>query len=321
MKDITQIDKNFALETSISREGLTFYNAECAPFRLHGVFVENGSYRRMPEEIAKQVSLGVHVLSAHTAGGRVRFVTDSPYVAIKAECCPQKSSHAALTGFGGFDIYAEYDGESRYEGTFIPPYDIKDGYEAVKDFKSNHMRVLTINFPLYATVSKLFIGLKAGTVLKPVPDYKIKKPVVFYGSSITQGGCASKPGSSYQSILSRRFDCDYINLGFSGGAKGEDAMTDYIKGLDISAFVMDYDYNAPTPEHLRNTHSKMYQVVRASHPHIPILMLPRPKYYLEPEEEECADIIYQTYLSAKEAGDEKVYFISGPKLMELAGDN
>lgn len=321
MKDITQIDKNFALETSISREGLTFYDAKSTPFRLHGVFWENGCYRRMPEETAKQVSLGVHVLSVHTAGGRVRFITDSPYVAIKTECCAQKSSQAATAGHAGFDMYSEYDGENRYEGTFIPPYDLEDGYESVKDFKRVRKRVITINFPLYASVSKLYIGLKEGSLLEPAPDYKINKPVVFYGSSITQGGCASKPGGSYQSILSRRFDCDYINLGFSGGAKGEDAMIDYMKELEMSAFVMDYDYNAPTPEHLRNTHSKMYQAVRAVHTDIPILMLPRPKYYLEPEDEECSDIIYQTYLSAKEAGDERVYFISGPKLMELTGDN
>ena len=87
-------------------------------------------------------------------------------------------------------------------------------------------------------------------MLKDAPEYRIKKPVVYYGSSITQGGCASKPGSSYESILSRRFDCDYINLGFSGTAKGEDEIVDYIKGLEMSVFVMDYDHNAPTTEHL-----------------------------------------------------------------------
>ena len=321
MKNIAQIDKNFALETAIEREGLKFYNVENTPFQIYGVFMENGSYRRIPEEIAKKVSPGVHILSTHTAGGSVRFVTDSPYISIKAECSVDKTSHMALTGKVGFDMYAEYAGENRYEGTFIPPFNFRKGYEAIKDFSRVHKRVITINFPLYGTVSKLFIGLKEGSVLEPAPDYKINKPVVFYGSSITQGGCASKPGSSYQSILSRRFDCDYINLGFSGNAKGEDAMTDYINGLDMSAFVLDYDHNAPTAEHLRNTHSKMFRAVRAAHPDIPILILPRPKYYLEPEHEERFDIIYQTYLSAKEAGDNKVYFISGPKLMELAGDN
>ena len=321
MKNIAEIDKNLAVETSIEREGLCFYDVRQEPFRIHGVFWENGMFRRMPEEVAKSVNEGVYGLHSNGAGGRICFVTDSPYVAIKTEYIPGKMPHFALSGSAGFDMYARYEQEDRYEGTFIPPFDVADGYESVIDFAECRERYITINLPLYGSVSKLYIGLKAGSVLKEAPEYRVKKPVVYYGSSITHGGCASKPGSSYQSILSRRFDCDYINLGFSGSARGEDEMTDYIKGLDMSVFVLDYDHNAPTTEHLEQTHGKMFRAIRAAHPTLPIVIMPRPKYYLTEEEKIRHEIVYRTYQEAKAAGDENVYFISGRKLMEIVGDN
>lgn len=320
VRDISEIDKNLAVETSINREGLRFYDAEWEPFKIYGIYKEDGMFRRMPEAVAEQVSVGVHELHSNTAGGRVRFVTDSPYVAIKTEYMPCKMSHFALTGSAGFDMYIECNGETRYRGTFTPPFQVTDGYESVLDFSDNSEKGITIHFPLYSSVSKLYIGLKEGSVLKAAPGYRIEKPVVYYGSSVTQGGCASRPGNSYQSILSRHLDCDHINLGFSGSAKGEEAMADYIKDLNMSVFVMDYDYNAPNIAHLRATHSKMFQKIRQAQPELPIIIMSRPRYYLLEVEQERLEIIHNTYLAAKAEGDQNVYFISSPKLMEKASD-
>lgn len=320
-RSITDIDKNLKIQTTIDRSDIQFWDVEDEPFRVYGIFKSEGRFRRMPEDVARIVSEGVYRLHTCTAGGRVRFITDSPYVAIKTECSPYRGSHFALTGSSGFDMYSEYDDEIRYEGTFVPPYSISSSYESVIDFEKRQEKIITINFPLYGEVSKLYIGLKEGSLLKKAPGYQIKKPVVYYGSSITQGGCASKPGSSYQSILSRRFNCNYINLGFSGSAKGEEAMGDYLKGLDMSIFVLDYDYNAPTPEALEETHSKLFENIRKNNPKLPILIMSRPKYYLKEEEKRRFEIIYKTYLNAKANGDENVWFISGKKLMELVGDN
>lgn len=319
--DISKVDKNLAVETNIDRPGLCFYDAEESPFRIYGVFKENGLFRRMTEEDARKVSPAILELHTCAAGGRVRFVTDSPYVALKTEYFANKMPHFALTGSCGFDLYSEYGCGVRYEGTYVPPYDVVDSYENVVDFDHVCKRVVTINFPPYSVVKKVYIGLQQGSILEAAPEYKLTKPVVYYGSSITQGGCASKPGSTYQSILSFRYDWDYINLGFSGSALGEDAMTDYIKGLDMGAFVLDYDYNAPTPEHLQATHSRMYEGIRAVHPDLPIIMMAQPKYYLNEDGQKRLEIIRATYLAAREKGDENVYFLSGQDLMELVGDN
>ena len=104
--DFSKIDKNFAVQTKIDRTGLCFYDVEQAPFRIYGVKMENGCYRRLPEDVARSVSEGVTLLHTHTTGGRVRFVTDSPRIAIHAAMGGvEHSPHFALTGKCGFDIY------------------------------------------------------------------------------------------------------------------------------------------------------------------------------------------------------------------------
>ena len=150
--------------------------------------------------------------------------------------------------------------------------------------------------------------------------YRIEKPVVYYGSSITQGGCASRPGSAYESILSRRFSCDHINLGFSGNAKGEKEMAEYISGLDMAVFVYDYDHNAPSVEHLQMTHEPMFKRIRSAHPDLPIVMMSRPRPKLSPKEEQRLEIIRTTYRNALQSGDRNVYLIDGRTLMQMAGN-
>jgi lysophospholipase L1-like esterase len=318
MSNISLIDSNFKVETQIKEPDVRFYNVLQVPFRVYGVFYEAGKFRRIPEHIAKTVSDGVYRIHASTAGGRVRFKTNSSYIAIHAKMPGiGKMPHFALTGSAGFDLYI-HDDAVRYVQTFVPPFAIQDGYESVIHFGSSQMRELTINFPLYSEVSELYIGLcDSAAVYEPTP-YKTETPIVYYGSSITQGGCASRPGNSYESIISRRLDCDYINLGFSGNARAEDEIAEYIRDLNMSVFVFDYDYNAPTVEHLERTHQKMFREIRAKNPALPIVLMSRPKYCLTDEEKQRLAIIKKTYDDAKSAGDENVYLLDGSALMELA---
>lgn len=324
MKKITDIDQNFKIETNIKREHLKLYDVEQAPFRVYGVFRENEKFCRLPEAVAKSVNEGVHLMYDKTAGGRVRFITESSYVAISTKMSGVMwMEHFALTGSAGFDLYADEGEGSVFKGTFIPPASIKDCYESVMDFSDRRERVVTINFPLYSNVTKLYIGLDANTTVKEAPDYAYEKPIVYYGSSITQGGCASRPGNAYQAIVSRLLDCNFVNLGFSGSAKGEDAMTEYINTLDMSAFVMDYDHNAPTVEHLEATHERMFKKIRQKNPKLPIIMMTRPKVHLDEQEKQREAVIKKTYQNALDAGDKNVYFLKGsdlirPEMIETA---
>jgi len=120
------------------------------------------------------------------------------------------------------------------------------------------MRDILINFPLYNPVDEAFTGLDEDAELLPAAEYAHEKPVVFYGSSITQGACASHPGNAYCNILSRRLNTNNINLGFSGGCHGEDAMAEYLAALDMSVLVYDYDHNAESAEELQRTHERAF---------------------------------------------------------------
>lgn len=298
-----------------------FYDTLQPPFEINGLFYEDGKFRRLPEEIAKTVSKGVHSLHAHTAGGRVRFKTDSPYIAINVEMgYVHKMSRFAMTGSVGFDMYVKQNDEERYCKTFIPPFDIVDGYTSIIELGTKESREITINFPLYSEVRKLYIGVSESACVEAPHKYKIEKPIVFYGSSITQGCSASRPGCSYESIISRRCDCDYINLGFSGSAGAEQEIANYIKKLDMSIFVYDYDHNAPTVEYLANTHEKMFKIIREENHDLPIIMLSRPKIYLDKLEKERLSIIKETFENAVVSGDRNVYFIPGEKLMALTNN-
>lgn len=310
--NIAQIDQNFSVPAHIEREGYAFFDVMNPPFRVHGIFFEEGCFRRVPRAIAEQISDRLLVLSQHTAGGRVRFVTDSPSIAIYAELHQvAKFSHFSLTGSAGMDLY----NEERYVGTFMPPCDVDDRLEGSVNTYLDGKRVYTLNLPLYSGLKRLFIGIREGSVLEAAPAYAYEKPIVYYGSSITQGGCASRAGNSYESIISRRFNVDHINLGFSGNAKAEDSMADYVKGLPAKIFVYDYDHNAPDVAHLAATHERMFLRVREANPDLPVLMLTRPKYYLKDEEKQRLEIVRGTYERACARGDRNVWFIPGPELL------
>lgn len=316
MSDITKIDKNFKVNTNINKEDIKFYDARVSPFRVYGVFYDDGKFRRMPEKIAKTVSSGVHSLHANTAGGRVRFKTNSPYVAINAKMtCITRMDHFPLCGSAGFDLYAD----GVYANTFRPPYDMTEGYESLIELGSAQMREITINLPLYSDVCELYIGLADDAKIDAPTPYRVEKPVVYYGSSVTQGGCASRPGTAYQSFICRELDVDFINLGFSGNARAEEEMYNYIKTLDMSAFVMDYDYNSPSIEHLTSTHEKMFLAIREAQPNLPIVMLSAPIAALNEEYTARREIIKTTYTNALARGDKNVHFIDGPTLMAICG--
>ena len=316
--DITSIDPNFNANEAFGRDDVIMRNCREEPFTVHGVFWSEGIFRRMPREVAERTSARVLALHSHTAGGRVRFITDSPFVAISC-AVPSKyhMAHFAFTGSAGFDLYAD----NEYVKTFVPKLNYSDGYQSlITVLGERKKRTFMIDFPLYSQVSELFIGLSPDAVLEKAPDYRHSLPAVFYGSSITQGGCASRPGTCYQAPLSRHFDLDYINLGFSGNAKGEDAMIEYLASLPTSLFFLDYDHNAPTVEHLDATHEKLFLAFRKTHPETPVIMMSRPKAILTDEEVKRRAVVETTYKNALAKGDKNVYFLDGAALTALCGN-
>ena len=319
--DIASIDKNFRLET-IKETNVMWRNARDSAFSLHGVFYseEEGRYRRVPKTVAESVSAGVAYLSTCTAGGRLRFTTDSQYVAIKAlipVVGPMR--HMTLCGSAGFSLYEN----GKFKGIYSLEYaqiqqqiEGKIAYEGILYFRTNGMKEVELYFPLYNGVCELFIGVNEDSCVQPMPYTNGRKPIVFYGSSITQGGCASRPGNDYISHLSRWLNTDIINLGFSGNGKGEKEIRDYIAGLDVSAFVMDYDHNSPTVASLEETHYPLYRTFRDAHPDAPVLFVTKPDFENDPNEPSRRAVIEKNYQRALAEGDTRVGYVDGETLFQ-----
>ena len=311
--DIARIDKNFLIESVYASQELDWLSVHEAPIELRGLAVHEGeSFCRLPLELAEKSSEGIRYLAYNTAGGRVRFTLKrATRLAIRCESLNAFSmSHMPLSGISGVDIYI--DGEFRQA---IRPANDKGGYfEGETKIKSPSVQV-EINLPLYNGIKNLFIGIEKGATIAAPRPYVVDDPVAFYGSSITQGGCASRPGNSYQGFVCRWLDCDHMNLGFSGNARGEEAIASYIASLRMSAFVMDYDHNAPTVEHLKNTHARFFEIIRQAQPDVPVIFISKPDCYNDPADSaKRVAVIRKTYTDAMDKGDKRVWFIDGASL-------
>ena len=316
---VKQFDPNMILNQNIQRSGIRFYNADEPCFKIYGVWRDGDRYYRMSQSAADLVSEGISSSADTTAGGRVRFATDSPYVALHVELDKlYQYTGMAYTGTCGLDLY---DG-NEYLGTLRPDVDTKSNtVEGIVYFPERGSHTVTVNLPLYCAVRDIFIGLDGAATVAPAAPYKHEKPIVFYGSSITNGACASRPGLTYESLMARELDFNHHNLGFGGLAKGEMAMANYIAGLEMSAFVLDYDHNAPSPEHLLATHEPFFKRIRESHPDIPILLISGPRLKNNADREARKAAIRRTYDNAVAAGDKNVYILYGDSFFDEIGWN
>lgn len=296
---------------------MKYYHITEKPLRIYGLSVadrENRRYWKLPPEILEQFPQ-YEFLGRRCAGGRVRFCTDSENILVRLTLAETKEDiNIPLSGSGGADIYIGKGKEARFLGYVAPTVHVMHEITEEKLFRMpGSMETVTINLPRNDHLLSMEIGIEDGAVMAEAPEYDISKPIVFYGSSITEGGCASRPGNAYTSIVGRWLDADHRNMGFSGSAKGEAGFAEYLAGIqNMSLFVMDYDHNAPSPEHLQETHAPFFHVIREAHPNLPIVILSRPDTDKFPEDSRRRrDIIRQTYLEAVGAGDRKVWFVDG----------
>lgn len=308
-----EYDSNFLPDDKIGKYDVKYFDVREEPFRLYGVWHDGERFIRLPKEVAERVSEGMAEAYSSNSGGRVRFITDSPYVAIKSvfalvgrnEATPLSATAAIEMGVDG-----------KFGGVFRTSPDFcSDVHVGVTDIRwgVGEEHLITLYMPTHSHLSALYVGLKPGAKVLPAPDHKYEKPVVFYGSSITHGTGCTRSGNSYPAQISKMLDMNFINLGFGGLAKGEAAMAEYIASLDMAAFVYDYDFNAPTKEHLQQTHEPFFKIIREAQPTLPILILSRPCDFRTGAEDtaERFAIIKKTYDNARAAGDENVYIING----------
>ena len=326
--DIAEIDKNYAV-TTIAGYDITFYDVfKDAFWMLEGLpFAEkNRNFFRLPLEMMDKVSEGVNNLLRHTSGGALRFISDTPALSIRhTPAYTLVSDNVPFTNCAGVDVYRRLPGEKTFIHCGTPRYN-RCNIEDMKNplvckNESGQEYEYLINFPRYGGLENFAVGVVTGSTFRPAPARKVAKPIVFYGSSITQGSAASRPGLTYTARLCRAVDATEINFGFAGNAKGEENLAELIAGLDMSVFVYDYDHNAPTPEHLEATHSRFFKIIREKNPDLPVIMMNRPanwEFGDRKDKDSRRQIVFNTFRKAVKNGDKNVWFIDGESLFEGA---
>ena len=272
---------------------------------------ENGNYYRL------HMNNNIQKHNWYVTGGTIRFRTNAEYFNLIAATPKYTDASKRSNGRGvaGFDVYVGTGTDRVYCGkrkqvmcnppSTVDTVTLPDGYKEV-----------LINMPLASGIANLTFAFPKDAEIAPPTKRDFDKPIVFYGSSITQGLCASRPGTAYANMVCRMLDADCRNLGYSEGDRAEDAAIEYIASQDMSAFVMEYDNEVPFAQ-LEKTHYKLYEAVRAAHPEVPIVMLSKPmfttKFDNAPlyEDAERLALIKDSYAKALEAGDKNVYFVNG----------
>jgi lysophospholipase L1-like esterase len=242
-------------------------------------------YDRLPARAEKQVRDQVWGLSNQSAGLMIRFRANSSQIKIRYTVGGKPGlPHMPATGVSGVDLYSiASDGETRWcAGKYAFGDTITYDFKGLEPNDRYHKkgREYRLFLPLYNNVKWLEIGTPDGTEFTALP-VRPDKPIVIYGTSIAQGGCASRPGMAWTSILGRKMDRPLINLGFSGNGRLEKEVVDIIAEIDAKIFVLDCLPNLiiqpdsklePTAEIIKSRIISSVKTLRSKHPETPIAL-------------------------------------------------
>jgi hypothetical protein len=230
-------------------------------------------FDRLPVRADGVVRPPVWNLSRNSAGMCVRFVSDANAIQARWTLTSKNLAmpHMPATGVSGLDLYVKSDKGWRWLGVGMPKEQTNTATLAAGIPAGTREYMLYL--PLYNGVSSVEIGIAKDKFLAKGPAYaKDKKPIVFYGTSITQGACASRPGMVYTAILGRRLGSPVVNLGFSGNGRMEPEVVKFIAEIDASVYVIDCLPNMSAKEVAANT-APMVQLLHQKKPGTPILLV------------------------------------------------
>lgn len=304
-----------------ARDGLLYADIldsvlkEELPIRVGGLpfLKENRNWHRLPDRYREEYSKLVRTLACHTSGGALLFRTNAGRLGFKVTLEePDHDTNMSFNGIMGLDVWTGRGDGSKAAGLVSAPLS-GDRTEGTV-WLDGSLQEVSVYLPLYSGIRHLEIGFPEDAVLEAPSPLPIRDPVGFYGSSITQGGSAGRAGTDYAHMLARKFGFDICNFGFSGAGLGEERIASIIAGIPMSVFVLDYDHNAPDPDHLRSTHERFFTILREAQPELPVIMMSKADTYHDPHWRERRDIIAATYANAVARGDRNVYFVDGSRM-------
>lgn len=264
-------------ESPNKKDNTIYYGKES--FLIEGTGVaeseKESPYDRLPASYKNKVRKSVWDLSKNSAGISIRFNTNSSSVKVKwALLNDTKMNHMAETGIKGVDLYCKVNGVWTYVNTGRPT--AKENEASLISGLSIGEREYKLYLPLYDGTTKVELGIESGsTIAKPATDKKL--PIVFYGTSILQGGCASRPGMVFTSIISRKLNVDCINFGYSGNGKMDPPMAELISNIKASYYVIDCLPNM-TAKEVTDSVIPLAKAIRAKNSKTPIVFVENVEY-------------------------------------------
>src|SRR5450432_3397928 len=228
-------------------------------------------FDRLPARAKGVVREEVWNLSRHSTGMSAHFETDATAIHIRFSLTSEGLAlpNMPASGVSGFDLYAKHQNAWRWLATHQTTAQTQAAL-LMQDIQSGR-RAYHINLPLHNGVKSLEIGIPKGTTFAPIPPRKIK-PILWYGTSITHGLCASRPGLTFVNILGRRFDRPILNFGFSGNGRLEIEVGRFLAEIDAAIFVIDCVPNS-SPQQIAGRTGPLVKLFREKHPSAPILLL------------------------------------------------
>jgi hypothetical protein len=229
-------------------------------------------YDRLPAKAKSTVRESVWGLSRHSAGMLTRFRTDATSLHVSYEVTSKNLAmpHMPATGVSGLDLYAK-DLDGRWKWVAVLPPNSPVVEQQWVSGLSPGIREYAVYLPLYNGVKYLKIGTLPNALWEPLPP-RTSKPLVFYGTSITQGACATRPGMAHTSILGRRLDHPVINLGFSGSGTMDLSIAELLGEIDAAVYIIDCLPNM-TADDVRQRTVPFISKLRSLQPSTPILLV------------------------------------------------
>ena len=272
--EIAKWDPAMAQKSAVVTNGVKWIDGKYLPIEGRAVNDVDHYYDRLPKNVTTNVNAGVRGMKHHTAGMQFRFRTDSKTLNFK--WVPYNSGlamdHMPSTGVSGIDVY-RFD-KAKDKWIYVKTgriWDAKKGGSLSIPWTPG--TACLVNLPLYNGVKSFSLGIDPSAKIEALGPRKsgIDKPVVFYGTSITHGGCCSRPGLAFPSIMGRDLDVPIVNLGFSGSGRGELEMSEHLAAIDASCYVIDCVWNME-PQLMEERYEKFVRNLRAKRPNVPIVL-------------------------------------------------
>lgn len=324
-----QADEPKATLTAVEQDGVRWYDIRPLGVEGQGWQDTAAPYDRLPAKAQGKVRDAVWNLSRHAAGLCVRFVTDADTLHARWTLTSERLAmpHMPATGVSGLDLYAR-DDHGRWRWVAVgQPKETTNQIILVRGMRPGQREYL-LYLPLYNGVTSVEVGVPAPATIEDAPDYPAERarPLVFYGTSITHGACASRPGMVHTAILGRRYQRPVINLGFSGNGRMEPEVGELLTELDAAVYIIDCCPNLNGPETAARTRPLVEQL-RKARPETPIVLVEDRRYtdaWLVPSKAARNDGNHQALRAAYEdllqAGVKHLYYLEGDSLLGEDGE-